>query len=353
MKQIGIIGAGAIGLKHAEAAQQIGATIRCVADINLQKAVDLAEKFGGQPCEAAATAINDAETDAIIIGVPNHLHHEFAIAALEAGKDVLLEKPMAMSAAECAEINAVAARTGRMLQIGFAHRYTAVGRLARQIVDEGRLGEIYHAKAHLHFRRNVPGLGKWFTTKSISGGGALIDVGVHLLDLALWILGHPQVADVNGQVYANFGRRMRGYVFENMWAGPPDWDGVCDVEDAAHALVRFDNGATLDLNVAWAGNFPESSIPTSLMGFFGERGGMTFELFGDHATVTSERDGAVVDERIEAPTADFYRDQLADFFGSLENRRIAGPTGQDGETVQRIVDAIYRGSLPRPVMVGA
>jgi predicted dehydrogenase len=353
VKQLGIIGAGAIGLKHAEAAREAGAAVRWVVDVNLEKARALAEKFGGEPCESIAPAINDPATDAIIVGVPNHLHREFAVASLDAGKDVLLEKPMALNAAECAQINAAAVRNDRVLQLGFAHRYTAVGRLARQIVDEGRLGEIYHAQAHLHLRRGVPGLGKWFTTKSISGGGALIDVGVHLIDLSLWILGHPEVVDVNGQVYSTFGRRMRDYVYKDMWAGPPDWDGVCDVEDAAHALVRFRNGSTLDLNVAWAGNFPEQAMPVSMMGFFGDRGGMTFELFGDHANVTSERDGALIDERFEAPAAELYRDQLAAFLQSMETRQVTGATGSDGEVVQRIVDDIYRSSLPRPVALQA
>jgi predicted dehydrogenase len=353
VKQIGIIGAGAIGQKHAEAAREAGAAVRWIADTNLAKAAELAEKFGGAPCDSADTVLNDAAVDAIVIGVPNRLHHPLAIAALEAGKDLLLEKPMALSASQCEEINDVATRTGRIVQIGFVHRYTAVGKLARQVVDEGRLGQIYHAKAHLHIRRGVPGLGKWFTTKSVAGGGALIDVGVHLIDLALSTLGYPEVADVSGQVYSTFGRRMKGYVYENMWAGPPDWDGVCDVEDAAHAFVRFRNGATLELDVAWAGNFPEPSIPASLMGFFGDAGGMTFELFGDHAKLTSERDGALVDERLEAPAAEPFRDQFADFLRSIETREVTGADGCEGEVVQRIVDEIYLNSLPQPAAAEA
>ena len=353
MKQIGIIGAGAIGQKHAEAACDAGASVRWIADTNLARAAELAEKFGGAACDDVAAVLSDAAVDAVVIGVPNRLHHPLAIAALEAGKDLLLEKPMALSADQCEEINDVAARCGRIVQIGFVHRYTAVGRLARQVVGEGRLGHIYHAKAHLHIRRGVPGLGKWFTTKSDAGGGALIDVGVHLIDLALSPLGYPEVADVSGQVHSTFGRRMKDYVYENMWAGPPDWNGVCDVEDAAHAFVRFRNGATLELDVAWAGNFPETSIPSSLMGFFGEAGGMTFELFGDYATLTTERDGTLVDERLEAPSAEPFRDQFADFLQSIETREVKGANGCQGEVVQRIVDEIYLNSLPQTTAVEA
>ncbi|MBL9162859.1 MAG: Gfo/Idh/MocA family oxidoreductase [Planctomycetaceae bacterium] len=351
VKQIGIIGAGAIGQKHAEAAQAAGATLRWIADLNSERAAELSSQFGGTPCNDPSMVLNDQAVDAVVIGVPNRLHHPLAVAALEAGKDVLLEKPMALTAAQCEEINDVATRTGRIVQIGFVHRYTAVGRLAKQIVSAGRLGHIYHAKAHLHIRRGVPGLGKWFTTKSVAGGGALIDVGVHLIDLALSTLGYPDVADVSGQVYSTFGRRMRGYVYENMWAGPPDWDGVCDVEDAAHAFVRFRNGATLELDVAWAGNFPEKSIPTSLMGFFGDAGGMTFELFGDHVILTSEQEGSLVDERFEAAAAEPFKDQFADFLRSIETREVTGANGCQGEVVQRIVDEIYLNSLPQSAAV--
>ncbi len=344
--KIGIIGAGAIGQKHAEAAVQAGASVSWVADTNLRRAGELAEQCAAAPCESWEVVFSDPATDAVIIAVPNRLHKSMAIAAMEAGKDVLLEKPMGLSAAQCSEINSVSMRTGRILQIGFVHRYTAVGRLAKRIADENRLGNIYHSKAQLNLRRGVPGLGRWFTTKSSSGGGALIDVGVHLVDLSLHILGYPTVVDVCGQVYSNFGRRMKNYVFESMWAGPPDWEGVCDVEDSAHAFVRFENGATLELNVAWAGNFPQSSMPQSLMGFFGDAGGMTFELFGDHAQFTSEKEGEVFDERLEAPETSPFRDQLADFMLSIETRETLGPTGREGEVVQAIVDGIYRSSLP-------
>ena len=129
--------------------------------------------------------------------------------------------------------------------------------------------------------------------------------------------------------------------------------GLKLVEDAAHAFLRFRNGATLELDVAWAGNFPEKSIPASLMGFFGDAGGMTFELFGDHATLTTERDGALVDERLEAPAAEPFRDQFVDFLQSLDTRRLTGANGCEGAVVQRIVDEIYLNSLPQRSAVEA
>lgn len=344
--KIGIIGAGAVGQKHVEAAVETKTVVKWVADTNVARAEQLAAQCGAISCVSANTILSDHEVDAVVIAVPNRFHQTLAVAALEAGKDVLLEKPMALSAHQCAVINDVAQRHGRMLQIGFVHRYTAVGRFAKQLAVEGRLGRIYHAKAQLHLRRGVPGLGRWFTTKASSGGGSLIDLGVHLVDLSLHILGYPAVSDVSGQVYSNFGRRMKGYVFESMWAGPPDLEGVCDVEDSAHALVRFKNGVTLELDVAWAGNFPQASMPPSFMGFFGDDGGMTFELFGDHVQLSQEQDGELIDQRLAAPETYMFRDQLSDFVRSVETREPLGASGAEGQAVQSIIDDVYRSSMP-------
>lgn len=189
-------------------------------------------------------------------------------------------------------------------------------------------------------------MGKWFTTKELSGGGALIDIGVHLIDLSLHVLDFPEIADVSGQVHSIFGRRMRDYVFQHMWAGPPNCDGICDVEDSAHAFVRFRNGATLDLHVAWAGNFPEVSVPPTMMGFYGDQGGMGFQLFGDHVNYTRERAGQIVDERIDAPETVPFRDQLCDFATSIKTRQVHGATGRQGQVIQSIVDRIYDSSRP-------
>src|SRR5690606_17392739 len=155
-----------------------------------------------------------------------------SVAALKAGKDVLVEKPMGLNANECREMNAAAKAKDRILQVGFVQRYSSVATTVKKFVDAGRLGNIYHAKANYYRRRGIPGLGGWFTTKALSGGGPLIDLGVHVIDLITYLMGSVRPVRVSGKVYANFGKRMKDYVFESMWAGPPRLDGVCDVEDA-------------------------------------------------------------------------------------------------------------------------
>lgn len=341
---IGIIGAGTIGEQHVKAAVSAHIDVKYVVDVNLPAAEALAEICDATPTDDADQLWADGGVAGVVIAVPNTLHRPLAVRALEAGKDVLLEKPMGLNAAECDQINAVAARSGQLVQVGLVHRYSSVGQGTKEVIDAGQLGDIYHAKALLYRRRGVPGLGGWFTTKSQSGGGAIIDVGVHVIDLALHFMGFPKVEQVLGKVYNTFGCRLQDYVYEHMWAGPPRLDGVCDVEDAAHALILFDNGSTLDLNVTWAGNFPTGSLPESMMGLFGDQGGLTFDLFGDHLQLATEECGYNVDKQVKLPPRDDFAEQLRDFVRSIETREVYGATGQEAATVQRIIDAVYESS---------
>lgn len=341
--RLGILGAGAIGAKHAAAATAVGVEVAAVFDRYADRADALATAYGASSGDDLRRLFDDASIDAVVVGVPNCFHKPLAIEAMQAGKDVLLEKPMALTASECDELCAVAERLGRVLQIGFVHRFTAVGLGAKGLVDTGDLGEIYHAKAHLYLRRGIPGLGGWFTNKAMSGGGALIDVGVHLIDLALFLLGQPTPVAVSGKAYSKFGVKMRDYVYESMWAGPPDYDGVYDVEDHATALVTFESGATLDLQVAWACNLPMGSGSDSLVAILGDRGGLSFELFGDSLQLRTEVAGRNADARIALPAADQMALQMADFAEAVASRSIGvGASPDEGRRAQSIVDAIYK-----------
>jgi len=344
--RLGIIGAGTIGEIHANAAKAAKQTVAGFADVDTSRAQALAKQFSGATVtNDPQTLLDDASIDAIVVGVPNCWHKELAIAAMRAGKDVLLEKPMGMNAAECQEINDTAKSTGQILQIGMANRFTSVGQSAKQFIGSGDLGEIYHAKAHLYRRRGVPGLGGWFTTKEFSGGGPLIDIGVHVVDLACWLMGFPKPQRVSGKVYSYFGKRMQDYVYEDMWAGPPKLDGVCDVEDSAHALIHFEGGSTLDLNVSWAINMPTNNMQgNGMMGFFGDRGGVTFELSGDHLDIATEQHGRNVDTRVILSETDPFQTQATDFAESVETRKSPCATGKQGQIVQSILDAVYESS---------
>ncbi|TWT78384.1 putative oxidoreductase YcjS [Posidoniimonas polymericola] len=345
MMRFGIIGAGAIGEKHAEAAESAGFQVAGVVDQDLEQANRLAAQHGAYAARGCARIWDDPSIQAVVIAVPNSLHRPLAIDAMRSGKDVLLEKPMGLTAGDCDELVSLAEDLGRILQVGYAHRFTSVGKAAMAHATSGELGELYHAKAHLHLRRGIPGLGKWFTTKSLSGGGVLIDVGVHLIDLATHLMGQPRTATVSGKAYSVFGVRMEDYVYESMWAGPPNYQGVFDVDDHATALITFENGATLDLQVAWACNLPQASAPDSMFALLGDRGGLSFELFGDHLNVRTDADGRLHEASVDLPDEDRLVLQLHDFARAVATRHYGvGATPWQARNVQAIVDLIYRSS---------
>ncbi|MEQ8208216.1 MAG: Gfo/Idh/MocA family oxidoreductase [Lacipirellulaceae bacterium] len=341
--KLGIIGAGAIGKKHAQAAQTAGIPIGMVVDSNQEIGRAFAEEFKTTHALAPEALYQDGSIDAVVIGIPNWLHQSFAIAALRAGKHVLLEKPMALSYEQCEEIDHVAQAAERVLQVGFVHRFTGVAEAAKKIIESGALGDLYFAQAFLFLRRNVPGLGRWFTDRERSGGGAVIDVGVHLLDLALYGFNFPPVQEVAGQTFQHFGVRMEDYKYEDMWSGPPDYSGVCNVEDAAQAMVKLAGGKTLDFHVAWAGNYPQGLMPPSMVSFCGTKGGIAFELFGDKIHQTTERE-QLHDEVIPVEENDFFLKQLLDFQENIESRTSVGANCHEASEVQAIVDAIYASS---------
>jgi len=344
--RLGIIGAGAIGEIHAKAADEAGTTVARVADVDLEKAKTLAKLYEG--CQATSQAkevFADESIDAVVVCVPNCWHQGLAIEALHAGKDVLVEKPMGLNAGECAEINLVAAKTGQLLQVGMVSRFSSVGLSAKSIVESGDLGTIYHAKAHLYRRRGVPGLGGWFTTKKMSGGGPLIDLGVHIIDITSWLMGFPAPQRVSGKVYSHFGKQMQDYTYEEMWAGPPKLEGICDVEDSAHAMIHFEGGCSLDLQVSWAINMPSPNMESAeTIGLFGDRGGLTFKLGGEHVDVATENYGRNVDTRILLAETDPFMEQARDFAACVESRKSPCATGEQGQFVQTIIDAIYESS---------
>src|SRR5689334_6804397 len=141
------------------------------------------------------------DLDAVSIGVPNHLHAPIAIAALQRGLHVLCEKPLARSAEEAETIVQAAVEANRVLQVVFNHRERGDVQTLKHYIDEGKLGRIYYAKAYWMRRNGIPGAGSWFVSKAKSGGGPLIDLGVHVLDMALYLLGEPEVVTVSASTY--------------------------------------------------------------------------------------------------------------------------------------------------------
>ena len=203
--------------------------------------------------------MKDPTIDAVHVLTPNNAHCEITVAALEAGKHVLCEKPMAATAAEALKMIEARDRTGKMLTIGYQYRHFNANYVAKKVIDEGWIGDVYYAEATLLRRRGVPTWGV-FTDKSKQGGGPLIDIGTHALDLALWMMNNYDVEYVVGTSFEKLGTLLDpDHQGQNNFRGEPDhWNNTTyDVEDAAVGQIKMKNGAVINLRASWAINMSE------------------------------------------------------------------------------------------------
>ena len=225
------------------------------------------------------------------------MHKTVSIDALRAGKHVLCEKPAARIYSEAKEMQDVQHETGKILNIGVVNRFNTAVNMIKDLVDKGELGDIYHVYVSFRAHRSIPGLGGPFTTKAIAGGGALIDWGVHYLDIVMYVLGDPKPLTVSGQAYSILGRDMEGYVYKDMWAGPPDYSGTYDVDDFVTGLIRTE-GPTISLNGAWAQNIGNDD---RYIDFLGDKAGIRLTYGGDFV-IFGVKDGELWQEKPEIAT---------------------------------------------------
>ncbi|WP_219838345.1 Gfo/Idh/MocA family protein [Paenibacillus sp. R14(2021)] len=251
--RVGIIGCGGIANgKHLPSLAQVkNAEIVAFCDVIVEKAEEAKAKYGSEESKVYADykeLLKDASIDVIHVCTPNDSHAVISIDALEAGKHVLCEKPMAKTAADARKMLEAAKRTGKKLSIGYNNRYRADSRYLKQAVEAGELGEVYFAKAHAIRRRAVPTWGV-FLDEEKQGGGPLIDIGTHALDLVLWTMDNYEPAVVLGRTYHKLSQTENA---ANAW-GP--WDPAkFTVEDSAFAMITMKNGATVILESSWALN---------------------------------------------------------------------------------------------------
>lgn len=185
------------------------------------------------------------DLDIVSVATPNHLHMPVAVGALQSGKHVLSEKPLARSLAEGEAMVKAATENRRVLKVAFNHRQRGDVQVLKSVIEQGGLGRVYHAKASWMRRNGIPGMGGWFTTREMAGGGPLIDLGVHVLDMALYLLNEPEVVAVSAATYAELGPRGRGSRGDRTAS-------IYEVEDLATAFVRLADGVTLLLEASWA-----------------------------------------------------------------------------------------------------
>lgn len=353
--RVGIIGLGFIGTqKHLAGLAQHTDRAEIVAFCDLE--IDRAEKAKASHGTADSytttdyrDVLADPSIDVVHVCTWNVNHCEITCAALEAGKHVLVEKPMAVTGADARKMVETAERTGKKLSVGFQYRLRKESQFLRKVVDEGRLGEIYAAKAHAVRRRGVPIWGV-FTDKSKQGGGPLIDLGGHAIDLALWYMDNYDVESVTGVVNYKLGDKPEG----NM-AGP--WDpATYTVEDSAFGFVRFTNGASLFVEASWALNVQESrEACVTLMGTEGGADTVQAKTGADLVvTLNNVQGGELVKTQPETGAAYFGAGGSAmsgfEYMGGLEAGKWIDAILNDGEpyvtgrqamVVTEILDAIY------------
>jgi predicted dehydrogenase len=318
------------------------AHVKYLVDIKHEKAEAVKKKFSFDDATIISNykeLLNDKSLDAVSVCLPNYLHHQVSCECLAAGIDVLCEKPIAISYTQVKEMKEIADRYSRILNIGVVNRFDVYVNELKRIIESGSIGEIYHVYCSFRNHRSIPGMGGWFTTKSMSGGGVLIDWGVHFIDIIMYVLGNPQVNSVSGKAYCELGKNMTEYVFENMWAGPPDYNGIYDVDDFVTAFVRT-SGPTISLNGAWAQNIVNDDMTIE---FLGSKGGVKLRYRSDFdLTVCS--DGKINTIKQKCETRDPFFDEINSFLECVENRTKSRSNIDNVIISQQIMDAIYESS---------
>ncbi len=216
-------------------------------------------------------ALADPEVEAVWVLTPNYAHYTVTMDALRAGKHVMCEKPITVSYELSCEMAEEAEKCGKILNIGVCNRYHKSVEMLEQMNREGKFGDIYHIYCSFRSFRNIPGLGGAFTDKSQSGGGVLIDWGVHFLDLILYIIGGAKLKNVTCDSYCEMAKDMKSYRYHSMWAEDTSdmENGINNVDDFISGYVRTDK-ASISFNGAWAQNLDQRDM---YIDFLGDKGG--------------------------------------------------------------------------------
>ncbi len=271
MRTIAVIGCGRIAdSAHFPAFEKIeDLRIKYACDLIEEKAKAAKEKYS--KIENITTdyheVLADPEVEAVYVLTPNYAHYTVTMDALAAGKHVFCEKPITVNYELSKEMAAAAEKAGKILNIGVCNRYQRSVEMLEQYNREGKFGKIYHVYCSFRNHRSIPGLGGPFTDSKQSGGGALIDWGIHFLDLILYILGNAKIKSVTGNAYSEMAKNMKEYKYRSMWAEDTSdvENGVNDVEDFVTGFVRTDK-ASISFNGAWAQNIDENDMFIDFLG---------------------------------------------------------------------------------------
>lgn len=338
--KIAVIGCGTIAnAQHIPAyMKNEEAEIKYFCDIIPERAENAVKKYG---CGTAITdyreALADSEVEAVSVCTPNKMHSEITIAALKSGKNVLCEKPAARVLSEALEMQKAQHESGKVLNIGVVNRFNTNVNKIKELIDQGRLGEIYSVYISFRSHRSIPGLGGAFTTKEIAGGGVLIDWGVHFFDIVMYCCGDPKAKTVSAEKFCRLGNPIGSYAYTDMWAGPPAADGICDVEEGITGLIRSE-GPVITFNGAWAQNIGENEM---YIDFIGDKAGIRLTYGGDFVLYGTEN-GMLTKTEYSVKGAQMFENEINSFIECIKSGKKLPSHIDTNIITARLMDAIYR-----------
>ena len=281
--KVGIIGCGNIAFtKHMPTLKKNSDRVELVAfcDIDIEKAKKAKAKFGSEDSKIFGyyKEMLNEEFNVVHICTPNLLHCDMTVDSLNAGKHVMCEKPMSITSEDAKKMVLASQKTGMLLTVGYQNRFRKDTQTLKQLISEGELGDIYFAKSHALRRRGIPNWGV-FTNKKLQGGGPLIDIATHSLDLTLWMMDNYEPLYAVGTTYDYLGKNLRGEAQGTDEHWDPD---SYEVEDASFGFVRFKNGASVFLESSWALNTLDQK--QAMATFYGTKAGVNMEYMGNTGT---------------------------------------------------------------------
>jgi len=335
--RIGFIGTGGIAaLQLSRLYERPDVEVVALADLNPKL---LEQRQARDPKIVTYTdyrrMLRHEDLDAVSVCTPNDLHAQAAIAAMRVGCDVLVEKPMAKTTAEARRMYKIAEETGRALVIGFQYRLDPRTQYLRRLYDEGAFGEVVYGRVQALRRRGIPNWGV-FGRKEMSGGGPLIDIGVHVLEMAHYTMGSPQPVSASADMFTYLGNQPSRDI-RSQWAG---WDHEnYTVEDLAIGRVRFDNGAVINVETAYAAHLPQLSLMNYQL--MGTQGGATWEPCVFH----TDEAGHMVDKSpawlAETDFNTVFKSKMDAFVDHLLHQTPCVAPAKDGVMVQSMLNAMY------------
>lgn len=270
--------------------------------------------------------------DIVSICTPNKFHRQMTIDSMAAGAHVHCEKPIAMSEAEADDMIKASAAYGKKLMIGLNNRFTNESFFVRDYINKDNLGEIYYARCGWRRRRGIPGMGGWFTQKELSGGGPLIDLGVHMIDLAMYMMDSPEPTSVSAATY----RKFTDCKTRNMVSESPA-EGIFDVEDLAVGFVRLDTGASLSFEISFALNTEKEEWFYEL---FGTKGGVRYK--NGQLEIFSEINDTLVNVYPDTKYKKKALDEFAHFVKVIEGKEENISPADDARKIMKLIDSAYR-----------